>query len=61
MYCRYAKTSVWDHKQCPLNGGEFYCVLYRERPGGYTVVRCDSQVHPSTFTFNLQLHCCSYQ
>ena len=20
MYCRYAKTSIWDnHKQCPLN------------------------------------------
>ena len=23
------KTSIWDHKQCPLNGGEF---LYRECP-----------------------------
>ena len=31
MYCRYAKTSIWDPKQCPLNGGEFYCVLFRER------------------------------
>ena len=29
MYCRYTKTSIWDHKQCPLNGGEF---LYRECP-----------------------------
>ena len=27
MYCRYSKTSIWDHKQCPLNGGEYYCVL----------------------------------
>ena len=24
---RYAKTSICDHKKCPLNGGEFYCVL----------------------------------
>ena len=26
MYC------IWDHKKCPLNGGKFYCVLYRECP-----------------------------
>ena len=32
MYCRYTKTSIWDHKQCPLDGGEYYCVLYRECP-----------------------------
>ena len=32
MYCRYARTSIWDHKKCPLNGGKFYCVLYRECP-----------------------------
>ena len=25
MYCRYAKK----HEQCPLDGGEFYCVLYQ--------------------------------
>ena len=22
MYCRYAETSIWDHEQCPLNGGD---------------------------------------
>ena len=32
MYCRYTKTNIWEHKQCPLNGGEFYCVLYLECP-----------------------------
>ena len=32
MYCRYAKTSIWDYKKCILNGGELYCVLYRECP-----------------------------
>ena len=25
-------TSILDHKQCPLDGGEFYCVLYSECP-----------------------------
>ena len=29
---RYTKTSIWDHEQCPLDGGEFYCVLYLECP-----------------------------
>ena len=28
MYCRYTKTSIWDHKQCPLDRGE--CVLYSD-------------------------------
>ena len=38
MYCRYAKTTIFDHKKCPLNGGEFYIVsfirsvLYSEVP-----------------------------
>ena len=32
MYCRYVKTSNWDHEKCPLNGSKFYCVLYREFP-----------------------------
>ena len=32
MYCRYTKTTIWDNKKCALNGGEFYCVLYRECP-----------------------------
>ena len=44
MYSRYAKTSIWDHKQCPLNGGEFYCVLYRECPL--------SEVHFTDWQFN---------
>ena len=22
MYCSYARTSIWDHEKCPLNGGE---------------------------------------
>ena len=29
MYCRYAKTSIWDHKKCHLI---FYCVIYMECP-----------------------------
>ena len=28
MYCRYAKTTIFDHKKCPLNGGEFYIVSF---------------------------------
>ena len=28
MYCRYTETSIWDHEQCPLNGGEFYCARF---------------------------------
>ena len=27
MYCRYAKSSILDHKKCSLNGGKIYCVL----------------------------------
>ena len=29
-YCRYTETGILDHKQCPLDGGKFYCVLLRE-------------------------------
>ena len=27
---KVCKTSIWDYEKCPLDGGEFYCVLYRE-------------------------------
>ena len=31
MYCRYTKTSILDHKQCPLDGSKFFIgsVLYQ--------------------------------
>ena len=32
FYSRYGKTSIWDHEKCPLNGGIFCCVLYKECP-----------------------------
>ena len=56
MYCRYTNTSIWDHGKCPLNGGELYCVLYRECPLSevplyYETMHCTVNVNITIFDF----------
>ena len=36
----YGKVHFWDHKRCPLQGGNLYCVLYSEVPlkRGFTCI-----------------------